>query len=241
MNITAKEFQPYYITLYNKLKNKDFVIDKTGCKIVELIAPSVELSVTDFDNKPLEGFVDFRCRRSPRKYIEREFEWYRSHELHIGRVSDIKIWQRCCNDNKEINSNYGNLVFSKNNFNQFQSAANTLKAHQDSRQGIIIYTRPSMQVEWNHLNGSDFICTNFQHFMIRNNTLVCLTSMRSQDVIFGLFSDIPWFFYVYHEMLKELQKTYPDLSYGRFVMMYNSFHCYEQHFDKLAAIGEEDS
>lgn len=235
MNTTALEFQPYYKQLYSKVQNSETITDKSGCKIVELIAPRIELTIHDSE----DGFVDFAAKQSPRKYIEKETDWYDSHELDIGKVSDVKIWSQVCNKTSEINSNYGNLVFSKNNFNQFQHVVETLKKHKDSRQGIIIYTRPSIQLEWNDLDGCDFICTNFQHFMIRDNTLICVTNMRSQDVIFGTFSDTPWFFTVYKRMLATLQLTYSKLTYGKMIMIYNSFHCYERQFDLLKAIADE--
>lgn len=236
MNITAKEYQPFYKQLFQQILNNVFLIDKTGCKIVELIMPRVELTIS----ADIDGCLDFNSKKSPRKYIEKELQWYDSHSLNIDMVSDVQIWKQCANSNGEINSNYGNLVFSKNNYNQFNHVVATLKAHRDSRQGIIIYTRPSIQLEWNDLGGRDFICTNFQHFMIRDNKLMCIVNMRSQDVIFGTFSDTPWFFTVYNRMLTALRETYPDLEYGKMIMTYNSFHCYEQHFDKLEAIATEE-
>ena len=235
MNITAKEIQPFYKQLYDKLVKEDFLVDKSGCKIVEIIAPRIELTI----NKDIDGFVDFEAKKSPRKYIEQEKEWYDSHELKIDKVGNVKIWNDCANVDKEINSNYGNLVFSRNNYSQFTHVVETLKKHKDSRQGIIIYTRPSIQLEWNDLGGTDFICTNFQHFFIRNNKLQCVVSMRSNDSIFGTMNDLPWFFAVYKRMMEALKGTYPELKYGKIVFIPNSFHCYERHFDLLKRIANE--
>ena len=236
MNITAKEFKPYYEELYKKFLVEDFVIDKSGVCLVELIAPRIELSI----DENIDGTINFETRKTPLKYLDKELAWYNSHELNIDRVGDIAAWQQSADRNGEINSNYGNLVFSKANYSQFDHALNTLVNHKESRQGIIIYTRPSIQMEWNALGASDFICTNYQHFMIRNDTLICITNMRSQDVIFGAFNDIPWFFHVYNKMLTALRdKAYPELKYGKVIMLYNSFHCYERHFPILKAIAEE--
>lgn len=222
---------PFYKKLYEAVERGDFLVDKSGVKVVELIAPRIILN-------PQQLYLSFEGRSSPKKYIEKEDAWYMSHELKIDRVSDVDIWKKVSDENGEINSNYGNLVFSRNNFSQFSNVVNTLKKHKDSRQGIIIYTRPSIHYEWNSLGAGDFICTNFQHFFIRNNKLHCVTSMRSQDSIFGTFNDVPWFHTVIQDMWEALKPAYPELEYGESIFIPNSFHCYERHFDMLKKIVE---
>lgn len=235
MNYLAKVFQPYYKELANKIEEKDFVIDKTGCKIVEILAPRIEIDLSKVD----EEFVDFNSRKSPRQYCELEKYWYGTESLNIKDVNSVTTWNNICDDNNQINSNYGYLVYSKGNFSQFTHCLNKLIEDKDTRQAIIIYTRPSIQVEWNDLGCCDFICTNFQHFFIRNGKLHCITSMRSNDSIFGTFNDIPWFITVYNNMYDKLIKTYPNLEKGNFIFIPNSFHAYEKHFDKIKEIAEE--
>ena len=224
---------PFYKKLNEQVEQGVFLTDKSGVKVVELIAPRIVLN-------PTQKFLDFEGRSSPRKYIEKEDEWYMSHELKIDKVSDVQIWQTVSDSNKEINSNYGNLVFSRNNFSQFTNVVATLTRHKESRQGLIIYTRPSIHYEWNSHGASDFICTLTQHFMIRNNKLICITQMRSSDVVFGIFSDIPWFHTVIQKMLEALKSEYPQLELGEHVFISNSFHCYERHFDKLKELVENN-
>ena len=108
LNYNAEVLYPFYKALDDKVKNNDFLIDKSGCKIVELIAPTIEFDM----NLMGEGFIDFESRKSPRKYIEKEKEWYLSKSLSIDAVKDVKIWTQVCNADEEINSNYGYLVFS---------------------------------------------------------------------------------------------------------------------------------
>lgn len=231
--INEKALYPFYRELLNKVERKEFLTDKSGTKVVELIAPRIVLN-------PSIKYLDFEGRKSPRKYIEKEDEWYMSHELKIDKVSDIKIWQNVSDDNNEINSNYGNLVFSRNNYSQFTNVVETLKRHKESRQGLVIYTRPTIHYEWNSHGASDFICTNYQQFFIRNNKLVCVTSMRSNDSIFGTFNDVPWFHTVIQEMHKALLETYPELELGEHIFIPNSFHIYERHFDMLRELVENN-
>lgn len=226
-----KAIYPYYKSLLDKVESEDLLLDKSGSKVAEIIAPRIVLD-------PSQLYLDFKGRKSPRKYIEKELDWYDSHELKIDRVSDIEIWKRVSDVNGEINSNYGNLVFSRNNGSQFSNVVTTLIMHKESRQGIIVYTRPSIHEEWNSFEASDFICTNYQQFFIRNEKLVTVTSMRSNDSIFGTFNDVPWFHTVIQRMQKALSDTYPELSLGEHVFIPNSFHIYERHFDKLKELVE---
>lgn len=236
MNYMADVFKPFYQELNKKVENKEFLEDKTGVKYVEIIAPKI---VFDLNNAG-DGYIDFENRKSPRKYIDKEKEWYLSEELKIDKVSDVEIWNKVCDANKEINSNYGYLVFGKGNFSQYAHAYHALWNHSDTRQAIIIYTRPSIHLEQNDMGGSDFICTNFQQFFIRNNKLYCVTSMRSNDCIFGTFNDVPWFVYVAKRMYNDLKSIvkYNNLELGEMTFIPNSFHCYERHFDLLAEIAK---
>lgn len=219
--------------LQEKLKNEEFVIDKSGVKIVEVLDVHIK------NLNPLQETLLFKGKKTNEKYVEKEKTWYLSMDRSIiNWVDDITIWNYCCSkdDKKEINSNYGNLVYSDENFNQFENCLNALKNHKESRQAIILYNRPSIYNEWNENGKSDFICTFYQHFFIRNNKLICIVNMRSNDAVFGFFNDLPWFFYVYRDMYNKLLQYYPDLEIGYVNFNANSFHVYERHFDLLSKI-----
>lgn len=229
--MNKNEFLKYYKMLYQKLINEEFIFDKSGLKIVELIAPRFELN-------PNEDIVDLGIRKTNEQYLKTEKQWYLSNELNINQVNQVKIWKECADKNNEINSNYGYLVFGRGNFNQFDHCLNNLIKHKESRQAIIVYNRPSIHYEATSLNCKDFICTMFQQFFIRNNKLHCITSMRSNDCIFGTLNDIPWFHYVIKEMFNKLKSNYQELELGEHIFIPNSWHCYERHFDILKKIGE---
>lgn len=245
MNYLGKVFLPFYKELNEKVKSEDFVknvenktSDVMGSKVVELIAPKIVIDVSKIDDG--EG-IKFNSRKTPLKYLKKEKEWYNSESLNILGVDDVEIWTKICNVRKEINSNYGYLVYNKGNFNQFEHSLQLLKKDPNTRQAIVIYTRPSIHLEYNDLNGSDFICTNFQHFFIRNGKLDCITSMRSNDCMFGTFNDVPWFLNVMMDMHERLKETYPSLELGKLTFIPNSFHCYERHFELLSKIANEEA
>jgi len=237
LNNNAESLYGIYNSLYDKVKNEDFITDKTGCKIVEELAPQITIDLSDPEN---QGFIDFEARKSPRKYIDQEKDWYLSEDLSIDKVKDVKIWKEISDIDNEINSNYGYLVYSKGNFSQFRHALETLKKDKDSRQAIIVYIRPSIQLEHNDLGGRDFICTIDNHFFIRNNTLIDIVDQRSLDMIYGIFNDLPWFVYVYNNMYKKLIENpdYENLKRGKLIYQPHSAHVYERHFDLLKDIAE---
>lgn len=228
MNNNAKCLEHLYKELQAKLK-KPGAREKATVQIVNAHAV-IPMSA---DN---DGTIEFDWRKTNTAYVEQEKEWYLSHELKIDRVSNVKIWQSCADRNGEINSNYGNLVYSRNNFSQFDNALESLKKDKNSRQAMIIYTRPSIHYEWNSFGAHEFICTNFNHFIIDDNKLEMIVSMRSNDAIFGTMNDVPWFTHVYQDMYSKLKETYPELEYGNMHLNLDSFHVYARHYDLLENI-----
>lgn len=193
-----------------------------------------------FDMNRVTGKIEFTSRKSNEDYLKKELDWYLSLDPTIEKVKDVKIWQNICSKkDSTVNSQYGILVYGEENNNQFQKALDSLIKDKDSRQAVIIYNRPSIHEDAYRDGKHDFICTFYQQFFIRNNRLECITNMRSNDCIFGIFNDLPWFEYVYNDMYRELLKTYPNLEKGNLIYIANSFHCYERHFELLNKITAE--
>lgn len=176
-------------------------------------------------------------------YLEREHKWYMSTSLSVnGYMDDVKIWQMCATKDGcgEINSNYGYLVFSPENYNQFDYCLNKLKYDKNSREAMIIYTRPSIQIEATEKGKKDFICTNYSHFFIRNNKLEMIHSQRSCDAITGLPFDFAWSCFVYQNLYNELKQTYPDLEVGKVHYNIDSLHIYDRSEKLLKNYGEKN-
>jgi thymidylate synthase len=209
--------------LVEKYINNDFVIDKTGQKLVEIIGATF---IAD---------EDYVIRKANFDYAKREIKWYESQSLNVfdipGKVP--KIWQDVSDRNGFINSNYGYLIFSKENFDQFKNCIRELKRNPDSRRATMIYNRPSIHYEYNKNGMSDFICTYANQFFIRKNKLYSHYIMRSNDAVFGYNNDRYWANYVHDLVLKELKEVYPELEKGSLIWTASSFHVYERHFKFL--------
>jgi len=195
--------------------NDDYVIDKSGAKTIELIGATFLA-----DEPTIFGNIN-------EDYCQRELDWYNSKSL---KVSDIpgktpKIWEDVSSIHGEINSNYGYLIYSEENGNQYDNVLKTLKRNSGSRQGNMIYTRPTMHADCTRDGMSDFVCTDSVTYLIRDNKLVAHVKMRSNDVVFGYKNDLFWQKHVLHKLADDL-----GIEAGEIVWTATSLHMYERHF-----------
>lgn len=166
------------------------------------------------------------------EYLKQESDWYSTQSLNINDIPGNipKIWKQVASPEGLINSNYGYLVYNEGNFAQFDSVLQTLTQDKNSRRAIMIYTRPSIQQEYDKDGMSDFICTNTVQYFIRDDKLITSVSMRSNDAIFGFRNDCFWQDCVSFHLLFELQKVYPSVTMGTMYWNVGSLHIYEPQF-----------
>lgn len=201
--------------LIQKYKDQDFVTDKTGVKTIELIG---------------ESFIadeDWIIRKPNYDYIERELEWYKSQSLFVADIpgETPAIWKQVASKNGRINSNYGYLIWSSENFNQYQKVLDELTRNPNSRRAVMIYNRPSMHYDYNTNGMSDFICTYANTFLIRDGKLISHYLMRSNDAVFGYDNDVHWAIYVQKQLAKDLGIECSDVIWTA-----TNLHVYERHF-----------
>lgn len=192
---------------------------------------------------PYQPYLDI-FRKFKKDYLEKEHEWYLNQNMSIyPDMEGVKIWEFCSSKdgNGEINSNYGALVFGDKNGNQFDYCLNKLKFDKNSREAMIIYTRPSIQWECQEKGKHDFICTNYSHFFIRDNKLEMIHSQRSCDAITGLPYDFAWSCFVFQVMHEQLQRVYPGLDFGSIHYNIDSLHVYERSEKLLKEYSENDN
>jgi thymidylate synthase len=180
---------------------------------------------------PLSCLYTNPVRSSQKKYIAAELLWYfagRNDSAFIKKYA--KFWESIQNPDGTVNSSYGNLLFAKKNphgFTQYDWAIGSLLKDKDSRQAIMHFNSTEHQYSTN----KDFVCTMYAIFQIRENRLNLTVSMRSNDVIWGLPTDIAFFATLQSQALSHLKKFYPELMLGTYTHVANSFHIYEHHFD----------
>jgi thymidylate synthase len=214
--LKVEHIREYFI---QELKEERFVIDKTGVKTIEIIGATFEAN-----HPTIFGEIN-------EDYVERELQWYKSMSLFVDDIpgKTPAIWQQVADRDGKINSNYGWAVWHKDNYLQYAHVLNELTFSPNSRRAVMIYTRPSMWEDYNKDGMSDFMCTNAVQYMIRDEQLVAIVQMRSNDVVFGYRNDYAWQKYVADRLSQDLKLT----KEPGIVWQVGNLHVYERHFDKV--------
>lgn len=214
----TKDIRDQFIELYSK---KEYVTDKTGVKTLEIIGASFTADEVSIFGTPNE------------EYIKREIDWYLSESLYVYDIPEKtpEIWKQISSTKGKINSNYGQLIFSKENHKQYNHVCQQLLCDPNSRRAVMIYQRPTMHDDFSVDGMSDFICTNAVQYMVRDNSVHAVVQMRSNDVVFGYRNDYAWQKFVLDRLVKDLndfgENTY---SAGDITWQVGSLHVYERHF-----------
>lgn len=210
--------------LIQKYKAEDFVIDKSGVQMVELIGATFLADEPAIYGTPNEN------------WHARELAWYQSMSLNVNDIPEPipTIWKEVSSKYGFINSNYGYLIWSDENHNQYDNVLKELQSNPFSRRAEMIYTRPSIWKEYNKDGMSDFICTDSVQYFIRSGKLVAHVRMRSNDLVFGYKGDYAWQRYVQTILAQDL-----GVDIGDLIWTVGSAHVYERHLHMIAASEEQ--
>lgn len=224
----CKDIRNKFIDLY---VNKKFVTDKTNVKTLEIIGATF---VVD---------EEYIIKEPSYEYIQREIQWYRSQSLYVDDIPGKTpiIWEQVSSEHGRINSNYGYVIWSKENGEQYKNVLEQLKANANTRRATMIYNRPSMHTDYAADGMNDFICTYANTFYIRDNKLVSHFLMRATDAIFGANNDFAWAKHVQKQLLNDLKDIYPNLELGDLIWTSSNIHVYERHFKFIEKLIEEEN
>ena len=219
MNITDIKNQ-----FIEKYKNNEFVINDKGDKTIEIINANFEISK---DENTIFGELN--------EYADRELEWYKSLSLNVNDIPGKvpTIWKIVADYDGYINSNYGWCIWHEDNYNQYKNCLKHLINDQNTRQACMIYTRPSMQYDYNKNGMSDFMCTFAVQVFIRNGILVYNVLMRSNDAVYGFKNDLFWHRHVIENLLKDLKYNGIEISDYKLLWHAGSLHLYERNFNYI--------
>lgn len=196
-----------------KYKNEDF--NEAG--LLEIIGASFIA-----DAEYVLGTIDS-------DYIKKEISWYNSKSLNVyDMFNPPKIWKDIATKEGKINSNYGWCIYADENYNQYYKVLETLRKNPQSRQGVMVYTRPTMHEDSCEDGMKDFMCTNAVNYFIRDNKITCVVQMRSNDLVYGYKNDYAW----QHHVLTSLGKAL-NVEIGNIHWQVGSLHIYPRHFKLL--------
>ena len=225
----VNDIKEYFV---NELQNENFTVDRSGQKTIELIGASFEA-----DQPAIFGTVN-------QDYVAAELAWYKSMSTNIHDIrpedEPPSAWVYSANKHGEINSNYGQLIYSDKYYGQYHQALDELLRNMDSRRATMIYTRPSIWTEYDEHGKNDFICTNAVTYYLRNGTINAVVQMRSNDVVYGYKNDYAWQLYVLEQFVDDYNACYLDeawdadhrkeMTVGTITWQVQNLHVYERHF-----------
>lgn len=204
------------------LRNEEFVRDKSGCVMLEIIGAGFEADEDFIFGAPNED------------YIQREIAWYESQSRSVYDIAGKtpKIWEYVSDENGMINSNYGWMIYSRENGSQYANVLSKLLTDPDTRQATMIYNRPSMHSDAIENGMSDFCCTAAVNFFIREGELECVVQMRSNDAWAGYRNDVAWHKHVQSKLVEAIntENGSENIVPGKIMWSAGTLHLYERQF-----------
>jgi thymidylate synthase len=177
-------------------------------------------------SNPRNRMITIRERRWSKSMAVGELSWHLSASNDVERISYYsRVWSTLSKNGKTIDGScYGKHIFSKQpNFgmSQWENVISLLKADKNSRRAVLAMPMGIL----NHSSVEDFPCITTIQFLVRNNRLDCITTMRSNDVIWGLCYDI---FFV--TMLQEILSVELEVDLGHYYHNATSMHLYKRFY-----------
>ena len=181
---------------------------------------------------PADLLITSSARKFSVDYATAEWLWYLSANPKVNNIGKLaKIWQIIQDEKGEAESNYGCYLKP-----QWDWVIGELMNDRDTRRATLVINQPYHKGK----NKSDYPCTHYLHFFIRNDALHVGVNMRSNDVIFGLCNDVFTFSLFQQLMLNELNKRGAAVKLGTYNHHAGSLHLYERHYTMASKIMLED-
>lgn len=177
--------------------------------LLELEQPRARLSRTETRGKP------FSCLG--------EFLWYLSRDNKLDFIRYyIPAYGDESEDGETVHGGYGRRIYDQRGHDQLRNAIDILSVNPASRRAVIQLFNAE-DIAQRH---REVPCTCTLQFLVRNNRLHMLTTMRSNDAYLGLPHDIFCF-----TMLQEVVARTLGLEIGIYKQFVGSLHLYEKDCD----------
>lgn len=207
------------------LTDADYESAPRGMKIKELINATIEMDT------PCARIITLPRRKLSLRYLAGELCFYFSGSTILENIAHYsKFWEKVSDDGIHVNSNYGKHLFwdvTGHNESQFEYCRDCLIQDKDSRKAVAFIYDPYLHSK----ESKDNPCTAYIQFIIRNDKLIMITNMRSNDLWFGFSYDMPFFTIVQEIMMIALRETYPDIRLGKYIHNAASLHLYERNWE----------
>ncbi len=171
--------------------------------------------------------INITARKWSFKLATGEFLWHFNGSDDSGFISHYApVWNTFSNEKGKIpGSCYGKKLFKGG---QWENLIELFEKDIDTRRAVVsFYDR----LNKDNISGVDIACITNVQFLVRDNKLNCITSMRSNDIIWGLGYDI---FII--TLFQEILANELNVEVGWYQHNANSLHLYERHFELANSI-----
>jgi len=224
----------YKEILNDLLNNPEFTSSPRGMEVRELLNCVIEVE------EPNLNLFKNEIRSSPEKYIAAELLYYFSGTNKADFIEQYaSLWTKLKNEKNEVNSAYGNLIFTEENkwgLDQYEWVIESLKRDKDSRQAFMHFNKPDHQ----YFGNKDQVCTLIALFHIREDKLYMTLTMRSNDCILGFMTDFAFFNILHQQAYLHLKRYYKKLQMGTYTHISHSMHLYAKHYDLVEKMLKHD-
>ena len=216
----------------------DYECSPRGQKVKELIAPTLVLA------NPRARLVANPGRKADYGFGAGEFFWYWLGKQDVESMLYYnKRMGSFSDDGFTLNSAYGyrtrhqEMKIGDVYTTQWEAVKKTLLDDADSRRAILIIGTANDYTVGAYQPSKDLPCTLSLQFFIRGGRLHLHTTMRSNDVFWGLTYDLFSFTLLQECMFLELKGAgMKDLELGEYSHTAGSLHIYDRHFEQAAEV-----
>lgn len=238
----------YYDLLQQTYYTPEYICSPRGQKVYEKLCVSFTIE------KPLARLPHLKARNFSVSYAIAEALYYLSGNDNVDWISYYSpFWKNITDDGSTVNSAYGARIFKphpragqrfsclsdKHNkliigndpddtWTQWQYIIDELEYDNDSRRAVIHLRNPLDS----RYAKKDIPCTMTLQFLLRDDNLNLIVSMRSSDCWLGIANDVPAFTLFQELMATELShKLQRNINVGTYMHVSNSLHIYERNFE----------
>ena len=224
MHVTADSLDELLFKTYSLIRKRGVAISPTKGRAHEITGASLRLTAPRARLSRTEARATlFSCLG--------ELLWYLSASNDLKFIKHyIGTYGKYSDDKKTVFGAYGPRIFGEGDNAQIQRVISLLREKPDTRQAVVqIFDRRDLLEPH-----KDIPCTCTLQFMLRENRLQLLTTMRSSDAWLGLPHDIFCF-----TMIQELVARSLGVELGDYKHFAGSLHLYTDDIEKAARFQDE--
>ena len=174
-------------------------------------------------NDPFHPMAALKRRSPQRRYFAGEFCYYLNGTRDLATMEHYSKRWRTGGSQRLTSYSPGATIFGEGGW---ESIIKTLASSKDSRQAYLPLFGDSSD------SGFPPCATGFQ-VMIRDNHLVMMTHMRSQDFWLGMPYDVGFFMLLQQLICRRLEDYWTGLEVGHYIHSVGSLHVYDQHKEQI--------